>query len=64
MHLGKEHIAQTARLCQGTRILSVSAALYQKIIIADTRNLLTFNYMIARFMFTLLICTFASKLVS
>ncbi len=36
----------------------------QRFIIADTRNLLTFNHMIARFMFMLLICTFASKLIS
>ncbi len=62
MHLGKEHIAQTARLCQGTRSLSVRAA--QRFIIVYTRNLLTFNHMIARFMFTLLICMLASKLVS
>ncbi len=56
MHLGKEHIAQTARLCQGTRSLSVRAAL--------NSNLLTFNHMTARLMFTLLVCTFASKLIS
>ncbi len=31
MHSGKAHIAQTARLCQGTRSLSVRAALYSKI---------------------------------
>ncbi len=36
----------------------------QRFIFADTRNLLTFNNMIARFMFTLLICTFPSKLFS
>jgi len=30
MHSGKEHIAQTARLFQGTRSLSVRAALNEK----------------------------------
>ncbi len=31
MHLEKEHMAQTARLCQGTRSLFVRAALNLKI---------------------------------
>ncbi len=46
MHLGKEHIVQKPRS------LSVRAALNSRFIIADTRDLLTFNHMIARFTFT------------
>ncbi len=58
MRLGKEHSSNSTSL-------SVAQAAFlsektQRCIIADTCNLLTFNYMIARFMFTLLIRTFAS----
>ncbi len=65
MHLGKEHIAQQHVSVRAHAAALLSEPLYtHRFIIADTPNLLTFNHMFARFMFTLLICTFASKLVS
>ncbi len=55
-HSSKQHVSVS-----GTRSVSIRAALNSKI---HHCWYTSFNYMIARFVFTLLVCTFASKLVS
>ncbi len=55
-HGSNQHVSVS-----GTRSVSIRAALNSKI---HHCWYTSFNYMIARFVFTLLVCTFASKLVS